>query len=101
MQNAAKITQIHVVAVRAVPNTNESRARKVSSTGFELNSERRMNEWTFLVCDERCAPFPYGKDLLLENVQRQVAGSPPPRSALEQEPEPGNAGRGLNRPPVV
>ena len=53
MQNAAKITQIHVVAVRAVPNTNESRARKVSSTGFELNSERRMNEWTFLVCDER------------------------------------------------
>ena len=40
MQNAAKITQIHVVAVRAVPNTNESRARKVSSTGFELNSER-------------------------------------------------------------
>ena len=43
----------------------------------------------------------HGKDLLLENVQRQVAGSPPPRSALEQEPEPGNAGRGLNRPPVV
>ena len=43
----------------------------------------------------------YEKDLLSEDVQYLFAGSPPPRSALEQEPELGNAGRGLNRPPVV
>jgi hypothetical protein len=41
------------------------------------------------------------KDLLSEDVLSVFVGSPPPRSALEQEPEPGNAGRGLNRPPVV
>jgi len=33
--------------------------------------------------------------------EQQVAGSPPPRSTLEQGAGAGNAGGGLHRPPVV
>ena len=71
-----------------------------------------MNECTFLICDERYRHFLHHffhslkvsfheKDLLSEDVLSVFVGSPPPRSALEQEPEPGNAGRGLRHEQLV